>query len=113
MTIYHPEAWVALRMHNSKTDKTIYKIYAGWRGGFVDGDSWQLNSGIKSIDTEQYEYHVHGYSGSIYVCRKNLEGLDRAGSYIRGVLDNMLKNVPEHMEVSIVPMTEVKLDDGH
>lgn len=109
MDTYSPENWVVVKLHNSKTDTTIYKVFGSWRGGFTDGDSWRLNSGISSIEEEEHHYSVHGHSGSIYHCHKNMEGTKHMGMYNRGVLEQMLKRVPEHMEASIVPMTEVEI----
>lgn len=109
---YCPNVWVAVRIHDSKTDSSIYKIYGGWLGGFAKGDSWRLNSGISSIVDYKDHWLVYGHSGSAYTCYKNLEGLQKMTHYLRSVLENVMIKAPEHMEISIVPITEVKTNES-
>ena len=71
MTTYTPDAWVVVEIQGE--NETIRKVLAGWYGGFLNGDSWKLNSGIEeTVETEDY-YDFHGYSGSTYRCYKNAE----------------------------------------
>ena len=63
---YAPDRWVAVK--HTKNDETVYKILGGWSGGYLDGDSWRMNSGIASTEKDDRGYLVHGYSGSIYFC---------------------------------------------
>lgn len=71
MTTYTPDAWVVVEIQGE--NETIRKVLAGWYGGFLNGDSWKLNSGIEeTVETEDY-YDFHGYSGIVYRCYKNAE----------------------------------------
>ena len=70
---YRPDRWVMLKISNDK--ETIYKILAGWSGGYLDGDSWKLNSGCTSVEEDGDYYVFSGYSGSTYTCHKNGYGL--------------------------------------
>ena len=44
MSVYQPDNWIIVELPNN----TGYKILAGWSGGYLHGNSWRLNSGIKS-----------------------------------------------------------------
>ena len=97
---YVPDSWVILKISEDPKD-TFYKVLAGWSGGYLDGDSWQLNSGITEVESSGNYYKFHGNSGSIYRCHKRGEGLrmNIAGIYTQ------LKN--RHGEaVSLVSMSD-------
>lgn len=85
MNIHTPDCWTVVEFGN--TNHTIRKIFAGWYGGFAEGESWSLSSGI----TEAQEYDTHweflNHSGSRYVCYKNTKGLS---SYMYGIFGNWL-----------------------
>ena len=81
MNEYTPDNWVVLKMNHES--ETLYKVLAGWSGGYLSGDSWRMNSGISEI-TEDGDYLLfHGYSGSVYRCYKKSYGLrmNNAGAY--------------------------------
>jgi hypothetical protein len=65
---YYPHNWVLLKIN---TETPFYKVLAGWRGGYLDGDSWRLNSGITSTKKSGEYYDFHGSSGNIYSCHPN------------------------------------------
>ena len=55
---YTPDNWVVLKITNTKrsgntgygrTEQVLYKVLAGWGGGYLDGDSWRMNSGINLV----------------------------------------------------------------
>jgi len=76
MNQYTPDNWVILEIKIVKpTKKSLYKVLGGWSGGYLDGDSWRMNSGIVKVTREGDNYLFHGSSGSIYVCHKNGFGL--------------------------------------
>lgn len=71
MSEYYPHNWVVLKLKQGKLDRGTYKVLAGWSGGYLDGDSWRMNSGISKV-TENGDYlEFWGYSGSCYVCHKD------------------------------------------
>lgn len=68
---YNPDKWVIVGIEGN------YKVLGGWSGGYLDGDSWRLSSGLVKIeeDSENSDYYLmHNHSGSIYKCHKNAEG---------------------------------------
>ncbi len=79
MSNYTPDNWVILKI---KGDDPHYRVLAGWSGSYLDGSSWQLNSGITRVEefaedfthnnrTRHIEYFkFYGKSGSCYVCNK-------------------------------------------
>ncbi len=73
MNTYTPDRWVILEIKTPA--ECVYKILAGWRGGFASGDSWRLSSGIVDIDTWESGYAFVNESGSKYVCFTENEGM--------------------------------------
>jgi len=96
---YHPDRWLMVRFSND--GKVHYRIFATWLGGYLGGDSWQLNSGIVFItETDDY-YSFGGTSGSLYVCRKNSYG---SSGYGFGVLGNLItKSLDQGTVIDILP----------
>ena len=91
-----PEHWVILRIPTEDNiDIPYYKVFAGWRGGYLDGDRWKLNSGITKVEEDGDYFYFYGYSGSCYKCHKNgyglKEGMYRFSSYPQGVLKNIIE----------------------
>jgi hypothetical protein len=60
-----PHNWVVV-----KVGEGIYKVLAGWSGGYLDGDSWKLNSGISEVKDDGDHWLFIGESGSVYRCHK-------------------------------------------
>jgi len=79
-----PQQWVILKLPDNE-----YKVFGTWRGGYLDGDSWKLNSGIKKVEQDNDFYYFIGYSGSCYKCHKKSYGV--ASSYNLGVLNNIIE----------------------
>jgi hypothetical protein len=77
---YSPDNWVVIFLNG---DAPHYRILAGWSGGYLNGDSWRMNSGIVKCEevTEKYTYNgkerestyyvFYGSSGSYYKCHKD------------------------------------------
>lgn len=66
MRTYTPDTWSVLEITDA--NKTIYRVFAGWYGGFARGDSWQLNSGIAETRRDGDVLEFVGNSGSHYFC---------------------------------------------
>ena len=83
MSEYNPDNWVVLKIKPGKGMFPFYKVLAGWSGGYLDGSSWRMNSGITLVFDREDEIHFHGYSGSNYICHKETYGLrmSTAGIY--------------------------------
>ena len=58
MNEYNPDRWVILKLINNQ--KTIYKVLGGWFGGYLQGDSWRINSGITKVELDGDVYKFYG-----------------------------------------------------
>ena len=63
-----PHRWVVLKIGE------IYKVLGAWRGSYLEGESWRLNSGIVNVTKDNDNFIFHGHSGSQYVCHKDCYG---------------------------------------
>lgn len=104
MSEYSPDAWVLLRL----TDKgsILNRIFAGWYGGYLGGDSWKLSSGVTKIVKVNSIYEVHNESGSIYRCHEHCE---RMTGYQHSVLSNWVKQAAEtngEVTIEVIKLTE-------
>jgi hypothetical protein len=62
--MYIPDSWVLVKINDSD-----HRVLAGWSGGYLDGNSWRLNSGVVRVErVPGAGYDVHGNSGSVYRC---------------------------------------------
>ena len=97
MSEYVPERWVVLKM-NSKYG-IVNKVFAGWSGGYLDGDSWKLNSG--NVKEEEFDdrWEFTGYSGSVYICYKRNYGMT---GYMTSLLQGWQSVLPETASLEIL-----------
>jgi hypothetical protein len=72
MSTYYPDSWAIVKI--TGTDPH-YRVFGSWSGGYLDGDSWKLNSGITDVTETETHYHFKGHSGSEYVCHKESYGV--------------------------------------
>jgi hypothetical protein len=87
MSRYDPECWEILKI--TKDGEVIsYKVFGGWRGGYLSGDSWKLNSGIKSFKKLEDRIDFRGFSGSVYCCR--VYGENIGSGWLRGMFNNLI-----------------------
>ena len=100
MSQYRPDRWVVLEFTYGET--VIRKVFAGWYGGFADGDSWKLNSGITKIRLDDDLYEFDGYSGSTYSCHVNCHGMS---GYMAQVISGWRTARPE------LQIKEIDLED--
>lgn len=91
-----PDKWVVLKIGK---DNPIYKVFATWYGGYRDGDSWRMNSGIVRIEEDENFYKFYGHSGSCYKCNKKTYGTNM---YTQGILNGFLEKVNKTEEVLTV-----------
>lgn len=97
---YKPDNWVLLRFNIANpTGKPYYKILGGWSGGYLEGNYWRLNSGVKAVVDEGAYWRVLGYSGSEYICYKQNE-------QVRMNIANTLEYLLKHEEVTQISMEE-------
>ncbi len=83
MSLTIPDNWVVIRIKD-KSIATGYidRVLAGWHGGYLYGDSWKINSGIKKSTEFKHFWKFYGYSGSVYKCYKNNQGFSSITSSI-------------------------------
>lgn len=92
--MYAPDGWVIVKITGQEPH---YRVFASWRGNFVQGDSWQLNSGVVKCRLEGQDYIFTGFSGSTYIChRKTYNNLSLHNS---SVLANMIEKSDGKMEI--------------
>ena len=103
--MYQPDNWIILKI----LDDTIeggyyYKVLAGWSGGYLDGDSWRMNSGIDRIEQTDTHYDFIGESGSVYRCHKESETVRMN---IGGILATLKKEYPDKViQVEVADILE-------
>lgn len=89
MSEYNPDYWQVIKV-TSTEGKVFYKVFGTWVGGYVQGESWRMNSGIKSVEEEGDYLLFHGFSGSTYkVVNKDFSY--RTVLYTQSVLDYMMQ----------------------
>ena len=71
MSTYTPDAWVPVLLESEQYGK-VYKVLAGWYGGFAGSDSWKLSSGVESISVSEdgTVLTMPQSSGSTYIASK-------------------------------------------
>jgi len=98
-----PDNWIILKITN--IDKPFYKVLAGWSGGYLDADTWRMNSGISKVEEDENYYIFTGESGSLYKCHKESQIIRMN---ISGVLSQLLDKFPNSIEV--VDVSEINLN---
>jgi len=78
MLVSTPEEWVIVEIGG---DSPHYRVFASWRGGYISGDSWRMNSGIISVTMDGDYYVFKGHSGSTYKCHKKSYGIRSPYNY--------------------------------
>jgi len=80
MSEHTPDNWVVIKFTQQmksgntgygRTEKVFYNVLGGWSGGYLDGDSWRLNSGIVDVEETTDSFIFIGGSGSRYICDKS------------------------------------------
>lgn len=110
-----PDRWVIIKI--TSEDEVSYKVFATWFGGYLDGDSWKVNSGIVRVEEEGDYLKFFGHSGSCYECPKS-ESTYGTNFYTQGVLDNMISKSTElGHQMELMPsdtdwMNLINLEEG-
>ena len=94
---YTPSKWIIIEI--SSAEDSVRKVFATWYGGYFDGDSWRLSSGITKVEDKGDYYLFHNESGSIYQCYKSYYGTN---SYSYGVLQYMIETKPDNVNITIL-----------
>lgn len=89
---YTPDGWAFLKIQVEGCDPRI-KVFGSWSGGYLNGDSWRVNSGCTKIEEDESGYIVSGYSGSQYILNKQNNHIT---SYNKGVLEDMIQELQSY-----------------
>lgn len=90
-------------------DEPVYRLYTCNYGGYLDGDSWRINSGITKVELDDiWEgegnlYFVHGNSGSVYQIHENQ--FQKLTGYCSGKLKEILATAGEY-QVEIISIED-------
>jgi len=68
-----PDRWEIIKIKDGDKDP-VYKVLAGWLGGYLSGESWRLSSGLGEVIEDGDFYLMKNVSGSVYKCHKNCRG---------------------------------------
>ena len=107
MSEYTPDRWVVLKINSPSRSSPLYKVFAGWSGGYLDGASWKLNSGITKVTEDGDHLLFHGHSGSVYKCHKKGYGMTSYMSIVFQAFELFSSIVDENTDfLSIDYLTE-------
>lgn len=106
MNEYRPDGWVIIEV-STKDGGKEYFVFGSWSGGYLDGDSWRLNSGISKVEKDGDYFLFHGFSGSTYRCSEH--GEDRISAYNGAILSNILETHKDR-DAKIVSHKDIKID---
>ena len=84
--MHFPDNWTVIKI---KGDDPHYRVLAGWSGGYAQGDSWKLNSGIVKVEDDGLHWLFYGDSGSVYHCHKDSYGLRMNNAHVWSNLQNL------------------------
>jgi hypothetical protein len=86
MNEYNPDKWLLIKIGGTDPH---YRVFGSWSGGYLDGDSWRMNSGITRVEEDGDYYKFFGSSGSCYRCHKEMYGATTYGwSVATGYVDD-------------------------
>lgn len=95
---YTPERWVILNIKH--IDHTYQCVFAGWYGGYLNGDSWRFSSKIERIEEFEDKFVFHNYTGSKYECFKAAYGASGFMSAVFGNVDAQAQKEGVEIELS-------------
>jgi hypothetical protein len=87
MSDYTPDKWEVVEIQSDGQD-TLRKVLGSWYGGYASSDSWRFSSGITNVIDKDTYWEVENYSGSIYICYKESQGIS---AYTAGVFNKMVE----------------------
>ena len=95
MNEHNPDSWVIIKITGIE-EKDFFKVLAGWSGGYLDGDSWRMNSGIDKVEFDGEYYSFIGSSGSVYKCHKSGETMRMS---MAGTWAQLKEKFPDNVEL--------------
>lgn len=107
MSEYNPDKWVILKF--KRPTDTFFKVLGSWYGGYLNGDSWRLSSGLERIEEDGDTLLMHNFSGSVYKVHKKTEGMSMLAA---GIFETAKKEGAENnVEVSMVTVEEFNAEN--
>lgn len=100
---YAPDSWKIVKLTNKENGDVHHRIIAGWTGGYLQGSSWKISSGIEKITDEVDFWNVPNTSGSVYFLYKGREYLS---GYVASIYDNLAKTA-EDVTMDLVQIDEI------
>lgn len=84
--MHNPDKWLIVKIDG---DDPHYRVFGTWTGGYLDPDTWRMNSGIVRTEDDGDFYLFYGASGSVYRCHKEMYGSTAFGW---GVMNTYLEH---------------------
>jgi hypothetical protein len=107
MSTYTPDKWVLVEFDSPAHGK-ITKVLASWRGGYLDGDSWKLSSGVNKITKTDAGYEFLNDSGSVYFCHKNGYGMSGYATSVYNNFANQIEGLKDGSTIRILDEDKVE-----
>ena len=85
MMEYNPDNWVVVKCPSDGH----MRVLGGWSGGFTQGNSWRMNSGITRVEGADEHWFFYGSSGSVYRCNKRTYMLKMNNASVWGQLKEL------------------------
>jgi hypothetical protein len=82
-----PDNWIVFTAGESPP-----RLLVGWSGGYTQGSSWRISSGISSVEEDEYYFYFTTPSGTRYQCHKEAYCLRMNNSYVWGQLEEQYKD---------------------
>lgn len=89
--MHTPDNWVVIKFTPS-TGLPYYRVLCGWSGGYLDGSSWRMNSGISYVNKDGDFFYFYGTSGSCYRCHQHSYGLRSNNAYVWAELQEVYQD---------------------
>lgn len=61
MSEYTPNKWEIVRLQDGDKEP-VFKVLGGWSGGYLDGDSWRMSSGLEEDAERHLRLNHYHYS---------------------------------------------------
>jgi len=78
----YPDKWSIIKQTH-EDGEIWYRLFANFYGGYVNGDSWRINSGIDVVKEDDKSFTINGAkSNTIYMCNKKSYGITSYGMLV-------------------------------
>ena len=91
MIDYFPDSWVVVKVKSTG----VYKILAGWSGGYSNADSWRTNDGITKVEDGEEEWRFYIEDSSCYYLPKEGYSMRRSVSVIYNKIETDVELLPK------------------